>query len=129
MGNVQALAEDFMVGTVFSTNLDKREIVVVPLEKGDATDVTKSKDGIVARLSDDALVVNRMGRHVYPGCVSPGGIIRLWGRMDEKEKVFYAAELRCWGGGGGHDPTGVRRRLHRRRGWNCPGGPTFHGGR
>jgi hypothetical protein len=122
-------AEDFIAGTVLSADIEKMEIVIVPLEKGSATSGAGGEKHIIARLSTDILVVNRMGRQVFPGCVYPGGIIRLWGRMDEEKKVFFVTDIRGWGGRGSHDPTGVRRRLQRGGAWNSPNGQGFHGGR
>lgn len=123
-----SMADDFMAGTVLSSDIEKMEIVLVPLKKGPAADDTKEEARIIAKVSGDNLVVNRVGRKVFPGCVSPGRIIRLWGRMDKDRKVFYVNDLRGWGGRGRHDPTGVRRRLQRGGGWNCQNGPGFHGG-
>jgi hypothetical protein len=125
--NISAFAEDFMAGTVVKTGPARNEIVIVPLDEGKPMEDSHVRSGIIVRLSTDSLVVDKQGRQVLPGCVYPGGIVRVWGHMSDKEKVFYATDIRGWGGRGGHDPTGVRRRLHRGRGWRCPGGPGFHG--
>jgi hypothetical protein len=122
-----ALAQDFMAGTVVSAEIEKLEIELIPITGDPARPDGKEKKSVTVKLSADNLVISRMGRRVFPGCVYPGGRIRLWGHMDQG--VFMATEIRGWGGKGRSDPTGVRRRLQRRGGWNCPGGPGFHGGR
>ncbi len=120
-------AQDFIAGTVVSADIKKMEIEIIPLVNAPTNDDEKEKKNITARLSDENLVVNRLGKRVFPGCVYPGGIIRLWGHMDQG--VFLATDIRGWRGRGRSDPTGVRRRLLRGGGRNCSGGPGFHGGR
>lgn len=122
-----ALAQDFIAGTVVSADIEKMEIEIIPIVNAPTNVDGKEKKYVIARLSDENLVVNRLGKRIFPGCVYPGGVIRLWGHMDQG--VFLATDIRGWGGRGRSDPTGVRRRLLRGGGRNSPGGPGVHGGR
>jgi hypothetical protein len=124
-----AVAQDFIFGTVLAADIDRMEIKLIPGPPEQTTNDETEKKSITARLSIDNLIVNRRGDRVFPGCVFPGGIVRIWGKMDEKERVFMVSDLRGWGGRGQTDPTGVRRRLQRMAPGYCPGGPGFRGGR
>ena len=53
-----------------------------------------------------------------PRRLRAGRTIRAWGEYST-DKVFQATDIRGPGRHHGHDPTGVRQRLH--RGWNCAG--------
>jgi hypothetical protein len=124
-----AIAQDFIVGTVIAADIDRMEIELIPGSAELGTGGEAEKKSITVRLSIDNLIVNRRGDRVFPGCVFPGGIVRIWGKMDEKEKVFVVSDIRGYGGRGQTDPTGVRRRLQKMGPGYCPGGPGFRGGR
>jgi hypothetical protein len=117
-----ALARDFMAGTVVSADLAKMEIEIIPGTLDSSGHDEGGGKSIRVRVTPESLVVNGRGELVFPGCVFPGGIVRLWGQREEG--IFTATEIRGFGGRG--DPTGVRRRLQRMG--PCPGGPGFRGG-
>lgn len=119
------LAQDFMAGTVVSADLAKMEIEIIPVDSS-GHDEGDGKS-LRVRVTPESLVVNGRGERVFPGCVYPGGIIRLWGQREEG--IFTVTEIRGFGGRGRGDPTGVRRRLQRMGPGFCPGGPGFRGGR
>ena len=123
-----AIAQNFIFGTVLRADIDRMEIELIPGPPEQTTSDETAKKRITARLSIDNLIVNGRGERVFPGCVFPGGMIRIWGKMDEKERVFTVSDIRGWGGRGQTDPTGVRRRLQRMGPGYCPGGPGFRGG-
>jgi hypothetical protein len=124
-----AFTQDFIAGRVLTADFDTMEIQLMPSQPEQQTgDETKMKS-ITARLSIDNLIVNRSGNRVFPGCVFPGGMVRIWGKMDEKGKVFIVSDIRGYGGCGQTDPTGVRRRLQKMGPGYCPGGSGFRGGR
>ena len=122
-----ALAQNFMAGTVVSADLAKMEIEIIPGPTLDSSDhdVSEGKS-IRVRVTPESLVVNGRGDRVFPGCVFPGRVIRLWGQMEGG--VFTVTDIRGFGGRGRGDPTGVRRRLQRMGPDFCPGGPGFRGG-
>jgi hypothetical protein len=124
-----AIAQDFIAGTVLAVDINRMEIELVPGPPPQATGDETEMKSITARLTIDNLVVNRRGDRVFPGCVFPGGMIRIWGKMDEKERIFMVSDIRGYGGRGQTDPTGVRRRLQKMGPGYCPGGPGFRGGR
>ena len=124
-----AIAQDFIAGTVLAADIERMEIELIPGPHEQATSDETEKKSITVRLSIDNLIVNRRGDRVFPGCVFPGGMVRIWGKMDEKERVFMVSDIRGYGGRGQTDPTGVRRRLQRMGPGYCPGGPGFRGGR
>lgn len=127
--NDSVFAQDFIAGKVLAADLDRMEIELIPGSPNLAVGDEKEKKSITARLSADNLVVNRRGDRVFPGCVYPGGMVRVWGHFDAKEGVFMVTDIRGYGGCGQTDPTGVRRRLQKMGPGYCPGGPGFHGGR
>lgn len=56
------------------------------------------------------------GQVVFPGWVSPGATIRLWGNRGETEELlFLVTNIRGCKSGGCSDPTGVRSRLRKMR--------------
>jgi hypothetical protein len=119
------VAQDFIVGTVLTADIDKMEIELLPMLDDQVEGNQKRKRSMTVQLSAENLVVNRRGERVFPGCVFPGGIVRIWGRMDGGS--FIVSDIRGSGGGHGRgDPTGVRRRLQRMG----PGYPSggWHGG-
>jgi len=124
-----AIAQDFIAGTVLAADIERMEIELIPSPPEQAPGDETEKKSITARLSVDNLIVNRRGDRVFPGCVFPGGMVRIWGKMDEKERVFMVSDIRGYGGRGQTDPTGVRRRLQKMGPGYCPGGPGFRGGR
>lgn len=125
LGADSVVAQDFIVGTVVATDIDKMKIELLPLLDDQVESDQQRKRNITAQLSTENLMVNRRGERVFPGCVFPGGIVRIWGRMDGGS--FLVSEIRGPGGGHGRgDPTGVRRRLQRMGPGYRPGG--WHGG-
>jgi hypothetical protein len=123
--NDPVFADDFIAGTVLSIDIDKLEITLIPGPPEQSLD--DAKKSITARLNAENLVVNKRGDRVFPGCVFPGGMVRIWGHMDEG--IFMVTDIRGYGGRGQADPTGVHRRLQRIGPGYCPDGPGFHGGR
>jgi hypothetical protein len=117
-------AQDFITGTVLAVDIDRMEIELLPGPPDPVESDQQGKRSITARLSAENLVENRRGEHVFPGCVYPGGVIRIWGRMEAG--IFIVSDIRGPGGHGQGDPTGVRRRLQRIGPGYCPGG--WHGG-
>jgi hypothetical protein len=117
-------AQNFVVGTVLNADIGRMEIELLPNPSDPIEDVHQGKKRLIARLSTENLVVNRRGEQVFPGCVFPGGVVRIWGRMDKG--IFIVSDIRGPGGHGRGDPTGVRRRLQRMGPGYCPGG--WHGG-
>jgi hypothetical protein len=119
-------AQDFIAGTVLSADIDRMEIELFPVLADQVEGDQRRKKSVIARLSAENLVVNGRGERVFPGCVFPGGMVRIWGRMDGES--FIVSDIRGPGGGHGRgDPTGVRRRLQRMGPGYCPGG--WQGGR
>lgn len=114
------VAQDFIAGTVLAVDFDRMEIDLLPVP-ADSSEIDHQKTkSIKARLSSENQVVNGMGRRVFPGCVFPGGMIRMWGHMDDG--IFMISDIRGPGRGGGRgDPTGVRRRLQKMGPGYCPG--------
>jgi hypothetical protein len=121
--SVAAFSEDFIAGTVFAVDREKMEIRLVPAPSIDSSNDIEPNNHITIRFSQDSLVINRKGAHVLPGCVFPGGMIRVWGQMDDTGKIFFATDIRGHGRRGSADPTGVRRRLQKMGPGNCPMGP------
>jgi hypothetical protein len=124
-----AIAQDFIAGTVLTADIERMEIELIPSPPEQATGDETEKKSITVRLSTDNLIVNRRGYRVFPGCVFPGGMVRIWGKMNERDRVFMVFDIRGYGGRGQTDPTGVRRRLQKMGPGYCPGGPGFRGGR
>ena len=121
-----ALAQEFMAGTVVSADLAKMEIEIIPGTLDSSGHDAGEGKSIRVRVTPESLVVNGRGEQVFPGCVFPGRIVRLWGHMEEGR--FMVTDIRGFGGRGRGDPTGVRRRLQRMGPDFCPGGPGFRGG-
>ena len=117
-------AQDFITGTVLAADIDRLEIELLPGPPDPVEGDQHRKKSITAQLSADCLVINRRGERKFPGCVYPGGVVRIWGRMDGG--IFKISDIRGPGGHGSGDPTGVRRRLQRMGPGYCPGG--WHGG-
>jgi hypothetical protein len=125
--NETVFAQDFIGGTVLSVDLERMEMELVPGLPETANNDGGTEKSIKVRLLPECFIINGRGERVLPGCVFPGGIVRLWGHREEG--VFMVTDIRGYGGRGRGDPTGVRRRLQRMGPGYCPGGPGFHGGR
>jgi hypothetical protein len=121
--SVAAFSEDFLAGTVLAVDNEKMEIRLIPVSQAGSINDHEQNASVTIRYSTDSLVINKRGAYVLPGCVYPGGMIRVWGQMDNTGKIFLATDIRGYRGRGHFDPTGVRRRLHKMGPWNCPLGP------
>ncbi len=103
---VTALAEDAVLGTVESLDLDKGEIILKVTES--SSDTGQEKGQITVHFDPENA----------PCCLSIGKTVRVWGSYAKGSSViFQAVAVRGNSSQGhGHDPTGVRSRLGRGKG-------------
>jgi len=67
---------------------------------------------ITVRIAEENDLPRKAEQVFFPGCVTSGATIRLWGNSEQtKDMFFIATDIRGCRNGGCSDPTGVRSRL------------------
>lgn len=99
------MADDVILGTVISKNRQENLIVINPLGFSDLSVENKSNSQIIIHIPPSR----------FPESIEPGEIIRIWGTyVDHTNKFFQADRIVR---GSEIDPTGVRFRLQKDRGF------------
>lgn len=112
------------MGKVLAVDMQRMEIQLAPRKSGKMAHPFSENEKILVRLAKENNLPRESDEVVFPGCVSLGMTIRLWGtRASTEEGIFVVTDIRGCRGKGCSDPTGVRSRLlsdreHKRHGFH-----------
>ena len=110
-----------IAGPVWAKMLTGRVESLDPATRSFVMQVTDPDVAVVVKPAAGFVGPCRRDR-IFPGCVRPGNMIRVWGEFaksqanskageqERGQRIFLATDIR---GGGGGDPTGVRFRIGR----------------
>ena len=116
LGSLPAHGQDFLKAKVLAVDSDKMEIEVLELASGRQSAADSQGDKLLIQIAQENDLPRIDGDAVFPCCVVPGKIIRLWGKIvPDRRNVFLATDIRGCRDGSCSDPTGVRSRLFRFR--------------
>lgn len=117
-----AVAEELYLGRVLDVDREGGRVSVTLMEAGDGV----QRDGASPKGVRVVIPQERLPRQL-----SPGDMVRIWGNLSGKTPVLDASSLMVTGRGSrGKDPTGVRRRIGKGRGYyGGRGGGKGHGRR
>lgn len=111
-----ALCQDFITAKIVAVDPGKLELTIVT--------PTNPDNQITVRIAKKNDLPQAARGTFFPGCVTPGATIRLWGSSSKQadDPFFVATDIRGCKSGGCSDPTGVRSRLrtiqeHERKSW------------
>lgn len=123
-----SLAEDLFLVRIESVDQESGKISA---EIIDGPDLSTNATGNTAdQTSKPGGITVLMASGPIPEQLHPGSVVRVWGEFTGESRTFVAKKLFPGKSAGrGKDPTGVRRRLGKGRGFGGEGGGRYGHGR